>query len=151
MLLDNTYFEKYPTYIAGIDTKSDNEPTAAAESIIAEVNAYIDELEQKFLCLILGAEAAKNTTKESEFAPELAPIAAKYVYFFYERDHVTANTMAGEKVKITDSSRVASSQQRLVEVWNSMVDDCRNFVATHNGIAPDLCSDIFNFVNSFNL
>lgn len=153
MLLDYTHFTNYPTYIAGIDTMSGDEPTIAAKRIAEEVTRYIEELEPQFLRQILGDEMVENTEMSTEIAASLTPIAAKYVYFFYERDHTTFNTIAGDKVKITDQSRIASPQHRLVELWNNMVHDCRRFVEAHanNNISPDLCADIFKPVNIFNL
>lgn len=152
-LLNYTYFTCYPTYIAGIDAMSGHEPTMSAKRIIEEVTRYIENLEPKFMCQILGEEMAESAVMDSDIAAELAPIAAKYVYFFYERDHATANTLAGEKVKTTDQSRIASSQFRLVRLWNDMVRECHVFAKGHcgKGISPDLRADIFDYINAFNL
>lgn len=153
MLLNHTYFTKYPTYIAGIDTMSGDEPTMAAQRIVEEVTQYIARFEPKFMRQILGDDQATEIDSDNDLTAELAPIAAKYVYFFYERDHATFNTMAGEKIKLTDQSRIASPQQRLVDLWNSMVYDCHKFAKANAncGISPDFCADIFQTVNLFNL
>ena len=49
MLIDYTYFEQDPTYIAGIDVKSGCTPTGAAQEIVRNVESCIRRYEPKFL------------------------------------------------------------------------------------------------------
>lgn len=160
MLIDYTYFEQDPTYIAGIDVKSGCTPTGAAQEIVRNVESCIRRYEPKFLRMLLGIYVAENIDKYPEIAAKIAntdtkqsPIA-KYIYFYYLREHVAFNSMAGEKIKMTDNSRAASPWYRLVPLWNEMVDECHQLAGSLCGetdVKPDYSSDIFEKINRFGL
>lgn len=177
-LLTPIYFSRSPlTHIAGLETKTDCHPTPVSERIMRDLTTYIERYEPQFLRMLLGPYVAVNIDKYETIHdllvdPETSnsPIA-KYVYFHYMRHHVTFNTIAGEKLKNTESSRNVSSSGRLVEVWNEMVNDCgrilseieemkRCEVLTDDSgklpyslreIRPDFDADIFHKINIYGL
>ena len=62
MLIDYTYFEQDPTYIAGIDVKSGCTPTGAAQEIVRNVESCIRRYEPKFLRMLLGTVSYTHLT-----------------------------------------------------------------------------------------
>lgn len=159
MILDDRYFTYPETYIAGIEIKSGGVPSANAQKVINEVNTYIRRYEPRFLRALLGADVADNIDQYPGLKKLLADekegtsVIAKYVYFMYSRDKATFNTVAGEKLKNTESSTRVSAAQRLSRVWNDMSDECWRIVNTVEDVelAPDFGDDIFCRVNVFNL
>ena len=75
MLIDYTYFEQDPTYIAGIDVKSGCTPTGAAQEIVRNVESCIRRYEPKFLRMLLGIYVAENIDKYPEIAAKIATVA----------------------------------------------------------------------------
>lgn len=160
MILDERYFSHPRTYIAGIETRSDGVPAGNAPKLIADIRAYIDQYEPRFLRMLLG-DCARIPPEV--FAKRLRPllaqpdrgtsVIAKYVYFYYARDHATFNTVAGEKIKNTEESSRASAAARLVRLWNDMVDECYEIIRSVPGIEihPDMEAEIFYKINLFNL
>lgn len=159
MIIDERYFTYPETYIAGIETKSDGVPAGNAPKIIGEINAYIRKYEPRFLRDLLGRDVAENIDKYPKIRKLLAnetegtSVIAKYVYFMYTRDNVTFNTVAGEKLKNTENSTRTFPVQRLVRVWNDMVDECRSIVNSVEDaeIHPNLQSGIFDKINVYGL
>lgn len=159
MLIDERYFTYPETYIAGIETKSDGKPAGPAPKIISDIQAYIAKYEPKFLRMLLGAEVADRLKDHPELLPMLAQpdkgtsVIAKYVYFYYSRDHMTFNTVAGEKLKNTENSTRTSPAHRLVRVWNDMVDECWHIIHSVDKVelCPDFHAEIFEKINVFNL
>lgn len=159
MIIDERYFTYPETYIAGIETKSDGVPAGNAPKIIGEINAYIRKYEPRFLRELLGREVADNIDKYPEIRKLLAnetdgtSVIAKYVYFMYTRDNVTFNTVAGEKLKNTENSTRTFPVQRLVHVWNDMVDECWGIINSVDGVEihPNLQAGIFDKINVFGL
>lgn len=169
MLINERYFSHPQTRIAGIDTRSDGRPTPTAERIIRDINAFIEVLEPRFLTMLLGPDAAAQLeSPASDEAIEAlrarlanpetgTSVIAKYVYFYYSRENMTFNTVAGEKLKLTDNSRAVMPTVRLVRVWNDMVDECRELIralirerqCVH--ILPNFNSEIFEKINPYNL
>ena len=143
MILDERYFTYPETYIAGIETKSDGKPAGPAPKIISDIQAYIAKYEPRFLRIVaLLAQPDKGTS-----------VIAKYIYFYYSRDHMTFNTVAGEKLKNTESSTRTSPTHRLVRVWNDMVDECREIIRIVDNVklCPDFYAEIFEPINTYNL
>lgn len=159
MIIDERYFTYPETYIAGIETKSDGVPAGNAPKIIGEINAYIRKYEPRFLRELLGREVAESIDKYPKIRKLLAnetdgtSVIAKYVYFMYTRDNVTFNTVAGEKLKNTENSTRTFPVQRLVRVWNDMVDECWSIVNSVEDaeIHPNLQSGIFDKINVYGL
>lgn len=160
MIIDERYFTYPTTYIAGIETVDANgRPAGMAPKIINDIKAYIARLEPLFLKQLLGDKISKNACNYPKLMPLLVQpdhgtsVIAKYVYFFYSRDHASFNTVSGEKIKTTDSSRPASVSFRLAQTWNEMVDECWNIVkmADDIDIKPRYESEIFEKINVFNL
>lgn len=159
MLIDERYFTYPETYIAGIETKSDGKPAGPAPKIISDIQAYIGKYEPKFLRMLLGAEVADRLKDHPGLLPMLAQpdkgtsVIAKYVYFYYSRDHMTFNTVAGEKLKNTENSTRTSPTHRLVQLWNDMVDECREIIHGIDDVelCPDFDAEIFEKINVFNL
>lgn len=164
MLIDDQYFTNTQTRIAGIDTRSDGEPAGNAPQLIADIMGYIERYEPIFLKMLLGW----NWQSIIKDFPELLPllrqpdkgtsVIAKYVYFLYERDHITFNTVAGEKLKRDANSTSVSQNGRLVRIWNDMVDENLEIIAEIQRmeyasilIRPNLTADIFYKINVFNL
>ena len=153
-------FFTYPVpYIAGIETKSDGKPAGPAPKIISDIQAYIAKYEPRFLRMLLGPDVADNIENYPAIMAMLAQpnegtsVIAKYVYFYYSRDHMTFNTVAGEKLKNTESSTRTSPTHRLVRVWNDMVDECREIIHSIDDVelCPDFDADIFGPINTYNL
>ena len=143
MILDERYFTYPETYIAGIETKSDGKPAGPAPKIISDIQAYIaDNIEDYPAIVALLAQSDKGTS-----------VIAKYIYFYYSRDHMTFNTVAGEKLKNTESSTRTSPTHRLVRVWNDMVDECREIIRIVDDVklCPDFYAEIFEPINTYNL
>lgn len=159
MLIDERYFTYPETYVAGIETKSDGKPAGNAPKLISDLRAYTAKYEPKFLRMLLGPEVADHLKDYPELLPLLAQpdkgtsVIAKYIYFYYSRDHMTFNTVAGEKLKNTENSTRTSPTHRLVRLWNDMVDECRYIVTCIEDveICPDFNAEIFEKINAFNL
>lgn len=158
MILTPRYFVHPQTRIAGIDTTSAGRPSLASERILNDVLGYIKIYEPKFLIQLFGTEDAAEIEKRPDILRMLAnpdegtSVIAKYVYFYYARDHITFNTMAGDKILNGDDSRTVSGQMRLVNLWNEMVDECFAIIKTAgDSITPDWQGDIFYKINIFNL
>lgn len=159
MIIDERYFTYPETYIAGIETKSDGVPAGNAPKIIGEINAYIRKYEPRFLRDLLGRDVADSIDKYPEIRKLLAnemegtSVIAKYVYFMYSRDKMTFNTVAGEKLKNTENSTRTFPVQRLVRVWNDMVDECWGIVNSIEDVEvhPNFRASIFDKINVFGL
>ena len=159
MILDERYFTYPETYIAGIETKSDGKPAGPAPKIISDIQAYIAKYEPRFLRMLLGSDVADNIEDYPAIVALLAQpdkgtsVIAKYIYFYYSRDHMTFNTVAGEKLKNTESSARTSPTHRLVRVWNDMVDECREIIRIVDNVklCPDFYAEIFEPINTYNL
>lgn len=159
MLIDERYFTYPETYIAGIETKSDGKPAGPAPKIISDIQAYIAKYEPRFLRMLLGAEVADRLKDYPEVLPLLVhadngtSVIAKYIYFYYSRDHMTFNTVVGEKLKNTENSTRTSPTHRLVRVWNDMVDECWYIIHSVDKVelCPDFHAEIFEKINAFNL
>lgn len=159
MLIDERYFTYPETYIAGIETKSDGKPAGPAPKIISDIQAYIAKYEPKFLRMLLGAEVADRLKDYPELLTLLVQadngtsVIAKYIYFYYSRDHMTFITVAGEKLKNTENSTRTSPTHRLVRVWNDMVDECWHIIHSIDKVelCPDFHAEIFEKINAFNL
>lgn len=159
MLIDERYFTYPETYIAGIETKSDGKPAGPALKIISDIQAYIAKYEPRFLRMLLGSDVADNIEDYPAIIALLAQpdkgtsVIAKYVYFYYSRDHMTFNTVAGEKLKNTENSTRTSPTHRLVRVWNDMVDECWHIIHSIDKVelCPDFHAEIFEKINTFNL
>lgn len=160
MILDERYFSHPRTYIAGIETRSDGVPAGNAPKLIADIRAYIDRYEPRFLRMLLGdcalmhAEGLPKRLRHLLAQPDRGTsVIAEYVYFHYARDHMTFNTVAGEKLKNTEDSSRASAAARLVRLWNDMVDECHEILRSARDIEirPDMEAEIFHKINTFNL
>lgn len=159
MLIDERYFTHPETYVSGIETKSDGKPAGPAPKIISDIQAYIAKYEPKFLRMLLGAEVADHLKDYPELLPLLVQpdrgtsVIAKYIYFYYSRDHMTFNTVAGEKLKNTENSTRTSPTHRLVRIWNDMVDECWHIIHSIDKVelCPDFHAEIFEPINTFNL
>lgn len=159
MIIDERYFTYPETYIAGIETKSDGKPAGPAPKIISDIQAYIAKHEPRFLRMLLGSDVADNIEDYPAIVALLAQsdkgtsVIAKYVYFYYLRDHMTFNTVAGEKLKNTESSTRTSPTHRLVRVWNDMVEECWRIIHSINPVelCPDFDAEIFEPINIYNL
>lgn len=160
MILDERYFSHPRTYIAGIETRSDGVPAGNAPKLIADIRAYIDRYEPRFLRMLLGdyalmpAESFPQDLRSLLAQPDRGTsVIAKYVYFYYARDHMTFNTVAGEKLKNTEESSRASASARLVRLWNDMVDECYEILRSVPclDIRPHMGAEIFYKINLFNL
>lgn len=159
MILDERYFTYPETYIAGIETKSDGKPAGKAPQIISDIQAYIAKYEPRFLRMLLGSDVADNIEDYPAIIALLAQpdkgtsVIAKYVYFYYSRDHMTFNTVAGEKLKNTESSTRTSPTHRLVRVWNDMVAEGLEIINSIDDVelAPDFRADIFQPINVHNI
>lgn len=159
MLIDERYFTYPETYVAGIETKSDGKPAGNAPKIISDIQAYIAKYEPRFLHMLLGKDVADNIKDYPAIVALLAQpdkgtsVIAKYVYFYYSRDHMTFNTVAGEKLKNTESSTRTSPTHRLVRVWNDMADECWHIIHSIGDVelCPDFDAEIFEPINIYNL
>lgn len=159
MLIDERYFTYPETYIAGIETKSDGKPAGPALKIISDIQAYIAKYEPRFLRMLLGSDVADNIEDYPAIIALLAQpdkgtsVIAKYIYFYYSRDHMTFNTVAGEKLKNTENSTRTSPTHRLVRIWNDMVDECWHIIHSIDKVelCPDFHAEIFEKINTFNL
>lgn len=159
MLIDYTFFSNPRTRIAGIDQRSDGKPTAYAQSLREDVEAYIRQYEPLFLHMLLGNVLAQKIDQRPDITTLLAnptdrsSVIADYVYFHFLRDHSTFNTIAGEKIKTSEYSKNTSPQHRLIALWNNMVDRCHAIVFSvcDQDLCPDFDSEIFSKVNRFGL
>lgn len=159
MLIDERYFTHPETYVSGIETKSDGKPAGPALKIISDIQAYIAKYEPRFLRMLLGSDVADNIEDYPAIIALLAQpdkgtsVIAKYVYFYYSRDHMTFNTVAGEKLKNTENSTRTSPTHRLVRIWNDMVDECWRIVHSVENVelCPDFRAEIFEKINAFNI
>lgn len=159
MIIDERYFTHPSTQIAGIEVMSDGKPAGPAPKLISDIRAYIKEREPLFLRKLLGVELAQHINEFPSVRALLAQpdkgtsVIAKYIYFYYSRDHITFNTVAGDKLKNTENSTKASPLSRLVRVWNNMVEECWDIVSGIEDVemCPDFDSEIFEKINTFNL
>lgn len=159
MIIDERYFTYPETYIPGIETKSDGRPAGNAPKIINDVHAYTAQYEPRFLRMLLGKDVADKIKDYPTIVPLLAQpekgtsVIAKYIYFYYSRDHATFNTVAGEKLKNTENSTRTSPSARLVHVWNEMVAECWDILHSIEDVElrPDFRAEIFEPINIYNL
>ena len=159
MLIDEKYFTYPDTYVAGIEVQSDCRPARSAQKIISDLQAYAAKYEPLFLRMLLGADIAGTLKDYPGLLPLLVQpdkgtsVIAKYIYFYYSRDHMTFNTVAGEKLKNTENSTRTSPTHRLVRVWNDMVDECWHIVHSVENVelCPDFRAEIFEKINVFNI
>lgn len=159
MLIDEKYFTHPDTYVAGIEVQSDGRPAGNAPKIISDLRAYTARYEPQFLRMLLGPDVAGRIGEYPELLPLLVQpdagtsVIAKYIYFYYSRDHMTFNTVAGEKIPRTENSTRTSPAHRLVRLWNDMADECRSIVCRIDNveIRPDFEAEIFEKINLFNL
>lgn len=159
MIIDERYFTNPETYIAGIEIQSDGKTSGKAARIISDIRAYIAKYEPRFLRMLLGKDIADNIEDHPDIVALLAQpdkgtsVIAKYVYFYYSRDHMTFNTVAGEKVKNTENSSRATAGPRLVRVWNDMVGENWQILRSVEDVelSPDIRADIFEPINDFNI
>lgn len=159
MLINERYFTHPDTYVAGIEVRSDCKPAGNAPKIISDLQAYTARYESAFLRMLLGSDADAVIRDHPDLLPLLVQpdkgtsVIAKYIYFYYSRDHATFNTVAGEKFKNTENSTRTSPMHRLVRVWNDMVEECRCIVGSIEDveICPDPGAEIFEKINAFNL
>ena len=159
MLISYHNFKESRTRIAGIDALRDGCPTESAQRIINDVEDYISTYEPRFLRKLLGPNHAVIVNRNKDLREMLInsaggySVVAAYIYFFYERDHATANTLAGEKVFVSDATLQISANSRLCRLWNDMVEECRYIAqyASDSDVSPDWDADIFHKINTFNL
>lgn len=154
MIINFTYFDNALTRVPGINACDRNgKPTEAALNIRADIETLTRQYEPIFLRALLGPEWQTLSTTEPVVALLYdsqicwSPIA-KYVWCKWAQLQATRNTAAGEKVKNGEFSSNANAVWRIVQVWNSMVDDCALILASLADsdavdIAPNLQSEIF--------
>ena len=164
-LIDCSYFYVGPLQIMNarpIDDL-DNNAIAVQETIVA----YIERYQGEFLLKMVGKELSadvtaylaergkdENYTDEAmeELCEKLRPSFAHYVYFKLVGDVNQTMTITGlMKLKSANDNQVP--RQRMVKVWNDMVELNKQFVAW----AEESDYDVFYYIemetpiNQFNL
>jgi hypothetical protein len=162
MIIDYTYFDNVFTRIPGINAYDrGGDPTESARNIRADIETLTRQYAPAFLSALLGDAWATLKDRPEVLSllrneeQRTSPLA-KYVWCKWAQLQATRTTAAGEKVKQGEFSSNANAVWRIVQVWNSMVDDCAVIVATLADstavdIAPNLQSEIFERQNIFGI
>lgn len=172
MLIDSSYFCKGSRHIlnATLGT-NDALPNPNAMEVNLAIEAYIEEYQERFLCLMLGYtlgnrvntylvrleddENPKHMPNLDAICDRLRESFADYVFFHILRDMNTQSTMTG-LVRLKCANEYVAPIRRQVSVWNSMADKNRLFAkwcdsseCTISGISID--SNMLTYINSLNL
>ena len=172
MLIDSSYFCKGSRHIlnATLGT-NDTLPNPNAMVVNLAIEGYIEEHQERFLCLMLGQTLGNRVNtylvcleddEEPKHMPGLDAICdrlrepfADYVFFHILRDMNTQSTMTG-LVRLKCANEYVAPIRRQVSVWNSMADKnrlfaewCNSSECTISEISID--SDMLTYINSLNL
>ena len=164
-LIDCSYFYVGPLQIMNARPIDDIDNNAIA--VQETITGYIERYQGEFLLKMVGKELTadvtaylaergndENHTDEAmeELCDKLRPSFAHYVYFKIVGDVNQTMTITGlMKLKSANDNQVP--RQRMVKVWNDMVELNKQFVAW----AEDSDYDVFYYVemvtpiNQFNL
>ena len=164
-LIDCSYFYVGPLQIMNARPIDDLDSNAIA--VQETITGYIERYQGEFLLKMVGKELTadvtaylaergndENHTDEAmeELCDKLRPSFAHYVYFKIVGDVNQTMTITGlMKLKSANDNQVP--RQRMVKVWNDMVELNKQFVAW----AEDSDYDVFYYVemvtpiNQFNL
>jgi hypothetical protein len=97
-------------------------------NVIPRIQKFIDKYELKFIKEVLGewdeyTEAVEAQPIEEDWQTlqdMLKPLAACFVYYWYQRDAVTKTTGLGEKVPKGENAEDASPAAKMERAWNEM-------------------------------
>lgn len=171
MLIDCSYFTSGSRHIlnASIGTK-DTMPNHNAIEVNKAIEAYIAELQERFLTLMLGkvngkmvnaylagldedADIEHNNAMDA-VCGQLREAFADYVFFHIIRDANTQSTITG-LVRLKSANDYVAPIRRQVTVWNDMVDKNRMFVEWCHAecTLPDISisSSMLTKINTLNL
>lgn len=171
MLIDCSYFTSGSRHIlnASMGTR-DTMPNHNAIEVNKAIEAYIAELQEQFLALMLGKENGKNVggyltgldeDEETEHndamdavCEQLREAFADYVFFHILRDANTQSTITG-LVRLKCANDYVAPIRRQVSVWNDMVNKNRMFVewCQNECTLPDIVisSSMLTKINTLNL
>lgn len=172
MLIDSSYFCKGSRHILNASLGSEvTLPNPNAMEVNRAIDGYIEEHQERFLCLMLGHTLGNRVNsylvcleedEEPKHMPGLDSICkrlrepfADYVFFHILRDMNTQSTMTG-LVRLKCANEYVAPIRRQVSVWNSMANKNRLFAewsasteCTIPGINVD--SDMLTYINTLNL
>lgn len=164
-LIDCSYFYVGPLQIMNAHPIDDLDNNAIA--VQETITGYIERYQGEFLLKMVGKELSadvtaylkergedENYTDEAmeELCEKLRPSFANYVYFKLVGDVNQTMTITG-LMKLKSANDNQAPRQRMVKVWNDMVELNKQFVAW----AEESDYDVFYYVdmvtpiNQFNL
>lgn len=129
---------------------------------LLKADAYPNPVASRFINLMNGAEYEDSNGFTRKFPGLKVAIGnplANYVWYWFNRDNVSYNTIMGEKKAATENSANASQMLKQSRAWNEMVDftiqlwkylDANDDVYTEF----DICQtdyNLFRHINSLNL
>jgi hypothetical protein len=114
-------------------------PNRTDSAIKEGIDWYINKYEPLFLNMLLGGDLAVLLIAGLAVDPQIQPPVAldevwtvlrdkikqallNYIYWYYRRGHVSTFTGTGETISVNENSTVISPAQKMVQVWNEMVD-----------------------------
>ena len=133
--------------------------------VIAVIDEFIEKYEPKYLSRLLGATLADELADAiSQPEPEeqwknLANMVKKpcanYIYYWFQRDSVSATSGSGESETETENAKRVSPIGKMIRAWNEMVDDSISVTEWAGryfpNMNPDYRSDIFKRINQFGI
>lgn len=167
MFLDDTYFQG-ELYIPRSDF-DDETGIAGMLQAVGEKNLswYIEKYEREYLIRLLGRDMYKtfisNLNDGSDWLRLRDEIfvtsdglgyspAANYVYFYSMRDMQTQTSPKGEVRGKQDNATTVSAYDKLVRVWNDMVDSSReiiSFILENKHVFGEPNGTGFDYINKF--
>lgn len=142
MIINSEYFINGMCKISGLDDKSDGVLTDFSIEKRASVDNYIATYEPLFLQQL--GMSVKDAQKHLIGENNTSPIV-NYVFCMYARDN------ALEFVNSEDSFTTEVLNRRLISVFNSMVDKCRQLVVDKVAIPPSLKANIFHKITALGI
>lgn len=147
-------------YDAGVDivTFDGVAQSALGEKVILtpspDFNGKIDYISmkeitnQRWLDLLNGKEYVSKETGSTERWKGLSytlgtakkSLIANYIYYYYQRNRITATTSSGEKSKTRENSKEWTPDPKLAAAWNEMVTEVkqlRDFLLSNAGVYPE--------------
>lgn len=157
-LIDCSYFYLGPLQV--MNAQPIDELDSASSAVQEVITAYIEQYQGEFLLKMLGKELASFVAanlaacdgRVEELCGQLRPSFAHYVYFKLVGD-VNQNMTITGLTKIKSANENQPPRQRMVKVWNDMVQLNKRFIEWAETSDYDVFYEVemITPINQFNL